>query len=352
MRRTVRGVWRGAGLTLAAALLTGTLPAQAASGASQSAGPPAGGMVLDRVVAVVNDEAVTLSEIQEEGQPVVRRIFQDFLGEERERRLEDAQKRLLDDLIDRRLMSQVAKREGMLPSAAEIAGAIEELKRNNNAVDDAQFRTLLKAEGLTLEQVRRTVEERLAIGRLLARQIRSTIILSEDELVQSYQSHQEKYKREPLAEIRHILIPVPPGTDDAATRARAEEARAKIQAGADFAEVARQYADSASATSSGEPMTVHRGELAPEIEAAAFGQPAGGVSPLVRTESGWHIIKVERVQTEPVASYAEVRDSIRDQLFQEKFEAKRKDWLASLRARAFIQVLVQPEDLGVEAKKP
>ena len=137
MRRTVRGVWRGAGLTLAAALLTGTLPAGAASGASQSAAPPAGGMVLDRVVAVVNDEAVTLSEIQEEGQPVVRRIFQDFVGEERERRLEDAQKRLLDDLIDRRLMSQVAKREGMLPSAAEIAGAIEELKRNNNATDDA-----------------------------------------------------------------------------------------------------------------------------------------------------------------------------------------------------------------------
>ncbi|MBI1999760.1 MAG: peptidylprolyl isomerase [candidate division NC10 bacterium] len=299
----MRGVWRGAGLTLAAALLTGTLPAGTASGASQPAGPPAGGMVLDRVVAVVNDEAVTLSEIQEEGQPVVRRIFQDFVGEERDRRLEEA-------------------------------------------------RALLRAEGLTLEQVRRNVEERLAIGRLLARQIRSAIILNEDELVQSYQSNPDKYKREPSAEIRHILIPIPPGGDEAAARARAEEARAKIQAGADFAEVARQYADGAPGTAGGEPMTVHRGELAPEIEAAAFGQPAGGVSPLVRTESGWHIIKVDRVQAEPVAPYAEVREAIRDQLFQEKFEAKRKDWLASLRARAFIQVLVRAEDLGVEAKKP
>lgn len=347
----MRGVWRGAGRTLAPAVLAVTLLARMASGASQSAGSPAGGMVLDRVVAVVNDEAVTLSEIQEEGQPVVRRIFQDFVGEERERRLEEAQKRLLDDLIDRRLMYQVAKREGMLPSAAEIAGAIEELKRNNNATDDAQFRALLKAEGLTLEQVRRSVEERLAIGRLLARQIRSTIILSEDELVRYYQSQQEKYKREPSAEIRHILIPVPPGGDEAA-RARAEEARAKIQAGADFAEVARQYADSASGASSAEPITVHRGELAPEIEAAAFSLPTGGVSPLVRTGAGWHVIKVERVQTEAVAPYAEVRESIRDQLFQERFEAKRKEWLASLRSRAFIQVLVRAEDLGTEPKKP
>jgi peptidyl-prolyl cis-trans isomerase SurA len=309
-------------------------------------------MVLDRVVAVVNDEALTLSEIQEEGQPVVRKIFQDFVGPERERRLEEAQKRLLDDLIDRRLIFQVAKREGILPSAAEIAGAIEELKRNNKVTDDTQFRALLKAEGLTLEQIRRNVGERLAIGRLLARQIRSTIILNEDELVQYYQSHQEKYKREPLAEIRHILIPVPPGADEAAVRARSEEARAKIQGGADFARIAEQYAGTSTGEQGAEAMTVHRGDMAPEIEAAAFSLPPGGVSPLIRTPAGWHILRVERVQTEPVAPYAEVRESIRDQLFQEKFEAKRKEWLASLRTRAFIQVLVQAADLQLESGKP
>jgi len=346
---------RGIGLALVLMLLTVPALAQTtagAEGAGQSGGP-SGGMVLDRVVAVVNDEALTLSEIQEEGQPVVRKIFQDFVGPERERRLEEAGKKLLDDLIDRRLMYQVAKREGTLPSEAEVNGAIDELKKNNKVTDDAQFRAMLKAEGLTLEQIRRSIGERLAIGRLLAREIRSTIILNEDELVKYYQSNQEKFQRTPQAEIRHILFPVPvtPGADEAAIRARAEEAGAKIQAGADFAKIGEQYSPSSGA-SGGEVITVHRGELAPEIEAPAFSLPAGGVSPLIRTESGYHLIKVERVQTESVAPYTEVRDSIRDQLFQEKFEAKRKNWLTDLRSKAFIQVLMQPGDLRVQSAKP
>lgn len=350
----MRGAERGIGLALVLSLLTAPALAQTTAGAegpSQSRGP-SGGMVLDRVVAVVNDEALTLSEIQEEGQPVVRKIFQDFVGPERDRRLEEAEKKLLDDLIDRRLMYQVAKREGTLPSEAEVSGAIEELKKNNNVTDDAQFRTMLKAEGLTLEQIRRSIGERLAIGRLLARQIRSSIIINEDELVKYYQSNQEKFQRTPQAEIRHILFPVTPGAEEAAVRARAEEARAKIQAGADFAAVGRQYSDPSSGASGDEVITVHRGDLAPEIEAAAFGLPAGGVSPPIRTESGYHLIKVERVQTESVASFAEARESIRDQLFQEKFEVKRKDWLAGLRSKAFIQMLIQPGDLQAQIAKP
>ena len=169
-------------------LILPAVPALAQRGATPSgaskepAGPPTG-MVLDRVVAVVNDEALTLSEIQEEGQPVVRKIFQDFVGQERERQLEEAEKQLMDDLIDRRLMYQVAKREGTLPSEAEVNGAIDDLKKHNNVTDDAQFRTMLKAEGLTLEQVRRNIGERLAIARLMGRQIRSSIILPEEEPV-------------------------------------------------------------------------------------------------------------------------------------------------------------------------
>jgi peptidyl-prolyl cis-trans isomerase SurA len=342
---------RGRGLVLALlGVILGVVPAVAEAPApSASRGQP-GDMLLDRVVAVVNEEAVTLSEIQEEGQPVVRKIFQDFIGPERDRRLEEAEKRLMEDLIDRRLMIQIAKREGMLPSAAEVNSAIEELKRNNNATDDAQFRALLKAEGLTVEQVRRNIGERLAIGRLLARQVRSTIIIGEDELTKFYEANREKFKRNPRAEIRYIVFPVPSGGEDAPVRARAEEARARIVAGEDFARVGQQVASSGEGQG-GDLMTVHRGELAPEIEAAAFGTPAGGVSPLIRTAAGWYVIKVERVQADSVMSFAEARDGIRDQLFQERFEAKRKEWLANLRAKSHIQILTQTSTLRTEARQ-
>jgi peptidyl-prolyl cis-trans isomerase SurA len=296
------------------------------------------------VVASVNDEAITLSEVQEEGQPVIRKIFQDFVGPERERRVEEAQQRLMDDLIDRRMMYQVAKQDGLTPSPAEVQGAIDELKRNNNATDEAQFRALLKAEGLTVEQIRRSIAERLAIGRLLIRQIRSSIILSEDELLKTYQENKQKYQREPSAEIEHILFPIDPGQDEASAQARAVEALAKIRGGADFAQVGKEVASTPGRGQS-DQLTVHRGELTPEIEAVAFGLSPGGVSEPIRTAAGIHLIKVLRAQTEPFTPFAEVRDQIREQLFEEKFEVKRKDWLAALRARASIHVFVKEGEI-------
>jgi parvulin-like peptidyl-prolyl isomerase len=338
----LKGLGLAFGLVLALCALVAPAVAQSASVAPT--GAPAREMVLDRVVASVNDEAITLSEVQEEGQPVIRKIFQDFVGPERERRVEEAQQRLMDDLIDRRMMYQVAKQDGLTPSPAEIEGAIDELKRNNNATDEAQFRALLKAEGLTVEQIRRSIAERLAIGRVLIRQIRSSIILSEDELLKTYQENKQKYQREPSAEIEHILFPIDPGQDEAAARARAEEALAKIRGGADFAQVGKEVA-SAPGSGQSDQLTVRRGELAPEIEAAAFGLSPGEVSEPIRTAGGFHLIKVLRVQAEPFIPFAEVRDQIREQLFQEKFEAKRKDWLAALRARSSIHVFVKEGDI-------
>ena len=115
--------------------------------------------------------------------------------------------------------------------------------------------------------------------------------------------------------------------------------------------MAEQYSDSPTKDKGGEVGTIHKGDLAPEIEAVAFSLPVGGVSDPIRTSAGWNLIQVERVRTETMAPFAEVRDSIRDVLFQEKFEAKRKEWLAGLRAKAFIQVIMEAGALKTELQK-
>jgi len=349
-----RGLTAGAGALLLLGLVGQPGPAAAQSAPSAppsaptappsapTAAPSAGdaegrGIVLDRVVAVVNEEALTLSEVQEDGQPVIRKIVQDYLGSERERRVVEAEKKILDDLIDRRLMLQVAKREGTIPSPAEVKTAIEELKKNNNVATDEAFRALLRSEGLTFEQVQRSVTERLAIGRMLARQVRSSIIVEEDELKRYYATHEDEFRREPQAEIRHILIPSRPGEDEAAGQARAEAVLAKLRAGADFDAVAREVSGGGAGA---ERMTVKRGELAPAIESVAFGLAPGDFSSPIRTESGWHLIRVDRRRVEPVAPYAEVRDAVREKVFEEKFQVKRKEWLVRMRAQSYIQIVM------------
>jgi peptidyl-prolyl cis-trans isomerase SurA len=335
------GVWLvGA---LAAVLLAAPVGAQ-----RTAATPEDRTIVLDKVVASVNDEAVTLSEVQEEGQPVIRKIHQQFIGEERDRQVELAQRQLIEELIDRRLMLQAARREGVLPSPAEVQASIDELKRSNNITDDAQFRAALKAEGLTLEQVRRSITERLAIGRLLSRQVRSGILVSEEELRAYHAAHPEKYQRKPEAEIGLVFVALGPDRTDQQARARAEEALARLRDGVPFAEVARQYSDSPTRDRGGSLGVVHRGDLAPEIEQQAFGLPAGSVSAPVRTDAGWNIIKVERAQLETQVPFAEVREAVREEVFNRKYEVKREEWMAAMRARASIHVMVE----NPESAKP
>jgi parvulin-like peptidyl-prolyl isomerase len=200
---------------------------------------------------------------------VIRKIFQDFVGAERERRVDEAEQRLVKDLIDRRLLYQVAKKEGMLPSKAEVDAALEELRRNNNAADEAQFRALLKAEGVTMEQVRRTVSERIAIGRLLARQIQSAIILSEDiAKLPEPQTSFEEFRKPSISPVA--------GADKDKRRSGGGSKR-RHESAMRLRRDDKQYATT---LGRGRSLTVHRGELAPEIEAAAFNLPGGVSEPL------------------------------------------------------------------------
>ena len=121
-------------------------------------------------------------------------------------------------------------------------------------------------------------------------------------------------------------------------RAKAEEALAKLRAGADFAEVARAYSDGPTAQTGGTLGTLHRGELAPELETAAFTTPVGEVSGIIQTNTGLNIIQVEARKLEPVAPLDEVRDKIKEAILDQKYDAKYKEWVEELKRKAAIQV--------------
>lgn len=310
-----------------------------------AAGPTtAGAVVLDRIVAIVNDEVITLSEVQEEGQPHLRKIVEEFVGREQETRLNRAQQDLLEQLIDRRVQYQAAKKENLIPSAAEVNAALEELKRQNAITSDAEFRESLARERLTVEQVRRGIEERLAIGRMVNRQIRPGILVADEEIENYYATNRSKFERTPGVRIRHILFSTPPdATAEARAEARkaAEEALGRLRGGADFAAVAQPHA-AGSPSAGGEMGWLKRGELAPELEGPAYSLPVGGVSDVIETGAGFHIIKVDERQAEPVAPLADVRDQIREILLDEKMRSRVREWTQELRRKARIEIKWQP----------
>lgn len=299
------------------------------------------GMILDRVVAVVNDDVITLTEVQEEGLQSIRKIMQETLGLERERRLRGTERQILDDLILRKLQLQEAKKEKIEATPAEVQSAIEELKKRNGFTSDEELKAALSSELLSEEQFRKGIAEQVALTKLVARQVRSKVVVLDEEVRQYYDQHREQFRDILQVKIRHLLVAVPeqPTRDDVLrAKGRLEEAQALIKLGATFSTVAKQYAEGPLASSDGEVWTMKRDELAPELERMALTLPIGQVSDIIANPAGLHLIQVEERLPGEILSFDQVKERVRTSLAEQKAEAKFKEWIQNLKAKANVEM--------------
>ncbi len=300
-----------------------------------------GGVIFDRVVAVVNEDVITLTEVQEEGLQTIRKIVQETLGEERERRLRATERQILDELIVRKLQLQEAKKEKIEATASEVRSAIDELKRRNGLSSDEELKAVMARELLSEEQFRKGIADQVALTKLVARQVRSKVVVLDEEARGHYDQHQEQFRDIPQVKIRHLLVPVQPQpTREEMVRAknRIDEAQALVKLGAKFSTVAKQYSEGPLASSSGEIWSMRRGELASELEQMALILPIGQVSGIIVTPAGFHLIQVEERVAGQLLSFDQVKEQVRNILLDQKTEAKFKEWIQSLKAKASIEM--------------
>lgn len=321
MRRRIRAL--GLGAVAAPALLLGHASA----------------VTVERVVAVVNEEVITLTELQEEGRAAAARLV--AAGEGPAPPAPTAPERqILEELIERRLLLQEVAREAIRVEPAEVTAALEELKAQNALPDDAALEAALRRERLTPPQFRQRLQHQLAIGKLLARKVRGSIILTDAELETHYRTHPQEFALTGQVQLRHLLVAVPKAGDpeaEAAAASRTSEALAALMAGTPFAAVATRYSDAPTAAQGGELGILRQGELAPELERVAFALLPGEMSTPIRTAAGYNILLVEAKEA-PILSFAQARDRIRDRLFRQKVQKRYQDYLAELRQKAYIEV--------------
>jgi peptidyl-prolyl cis-trans isomerase SurA len=304
------------------------------------------GFLIDRVVAVVNDEVITLSELQEEGKPLIQRIREELEGEAQTSQMEITQRQVLQAMIFRRLQLQEAKKEGIVVDEDDVTSSIELIKERNRYTNDAEFAEALAKSDLTLEEFRGKVYEQIMVERLLAKHVRTSVVVSEDEITEYYQAHLDDFDQSPSVRIRHILIRFsedPSPEDVARARARAAEALAKLRNGAQFAEVAAQYSDGAAAQEGGDLGVIRQGEFDPTLERVAFSLEPGKVSDVIQTAAGLNIIRVEERTTGDVP-IDKVRAQVRQRLYQEKLKQRMDAYFAELTQKAYIDVRLDTPD--------
>ncbi|MBM4331916.1 MAG: hypothetical protein FJ117_11980 [Deltaproteobacteria bacterium] len=297
------------------------------------------GQVVDRIAAVVNNEIITLSEMEEAGARFFHQVKESSIPSEREEKLRRARAEILNQLIENKLLDQEIKKRKVEVSEREVDAAIDDiLKQNRMTMNDLKM--ALAKEGTSYSVYRSHIRDDLGKMRLINRDIKSKIVLNEEDLRKFYQENIKEYTDPLEVKVQQIFLPIPQETAEEKIRAIHKEAESlltRARQGEDFAQLARDHSRSPEASAGGVLGFFKHKELLPELEEAAFKLKVGEISDLVRRPQGFHILRVlDRKGGEP-KPFAEVQNRIREAKMQEEVEKKFKDWMQSLRAKAYVE---------------
>ncbi len=292
------------------------------------AGPHAnanGSVVVDRVVAIVNGDIITMSDLQRE----------EMLRKKSGTIDEHA---LLEDMIDRKLQMAAAKRAGMDVTDKELADALADIMKRNS-MDSPQFEAALSKEGLTLDQYKTELREQMTLSRMFNKYVRSGIAVDEAELKAYYETNRKTFTLPEEVRVRQIYFPLP----DSATPAQTAEVKARAQAvyeqartGRDFIRLVRENSAGTSSAQDGDLGFTQREHMMPEIAEATRTLKPGEIAGPLLCAGGFHIIRLEEVRT-PVKPFEKVKDEIMNTLYQQKVENTYRSWLQTLRSDSTIE---------------
>lgn len=292
-----------------------------------------GAKIIDKIVAIVNGEIITLSELEHyPSKP------QD--GSKPSLNPWEEKAKILDRLIEEKLIDQQCKKRAIRVSSRDIEEAIEDVKRRN-AITDEQLKKALMADGLSWEDYRQELKRQIMRGKLISRVVREDFSLDDEALKGFYIQHIERFKEPDQIRVSHILIMIPQDADDLLAEALLHKGGIildRLRRGEDLGELARLYSDDASAKNGGDLGFFKRGELLPELDRIIFNMQPGELSGLVRTKVGFHIIKVTEKKEGQVIPFEEVMEKVKDQYIEEESQRRFKGWLQKVKAKSFIEV--------------
>ncbi len=292
--------------------------------------------LLDRVVATVNDEVITWSELRRaiELEGIGSRRF-GMTGEENEKKIEEIEKLFLNELIDIKLQLQEARELRLNVSDSETGEAINEIKKKYNLTDEALINSL-KAEGFTLKEYRTRFAEQILLSKVVNFEVKPKIFISDKEIKEYYEVNKKKYSKGEKVGIRQIFFSAP--ADDSlktAIEAKAEDMIKRIKNGEDFAKLAQEFSEDESKKFGGDLGYISRGAVLKELEDVAFALKTGEVSEPFWSPAGLHIIKLE--DRTGGSSLEDVREDVKNVLFEKAFKIKYDEWIKKLREKAYIE---------------
>ena len=295
-----------------------------------------GAKVVNKTVATVDGEVILMSEYERRAKPVIEEYEKVLTGPDKEIKIKELKEKILEQMIDEKILIHEAKRKKTRVNKKEIQDGIEEIRKRFGT--EEEYNQELARQGLSEEKFREQVKEQLMVIKLIDQEVKAKVVSPTDSEIEDFYKQNEAEMVEPeQVRARHILIKVDENTDKKKALKRIRDILKEVKKGkTSFAELAKKYSEGPTAPRGGDLGFFIRGQMVRKFEEAAFALKVGEISNVVETEYGYHIIQCIEKKASEKKSLEEIREYLRNFIFQKRMEERYEKWLRTLRDKASI----------------
>jgi peptidyl-prolyl cis-trans isomerase SurA len=305
------------------------------AGAGLGSPPEAEAAVVERVVAIVGERAILLSDLRERARPFLVRVYSEVPpGAQRAAAISELYKQLVERMVDEELQQRAANRARIVVAAQEVDQALARVAAQNGMPVE-QLVAEARRTGLTEQQYRNEIRRQVLEAKLMNLRLQGRIRITEQDLRAAYRDLVMQERRRLAFRLAWVTI------DTARTNASelAERIAEQAQAGADFAELARRYSSDADTRKVGGLLPTQKpGSLPASLDRAALGLDVGEVSSPLRLGSHFVVLKLVERQQSQLPDFEEARSELGERVYLEKMTKARQHWLDGLRRRTHVEV--------------
>ena len=298
--------------------------------------------LVDRIVAVVNNDVITLYDVNRAFRPFEENIKAlDYPPEKERQTLFQVRKDILDHLVNSKLADQEIKRYQITVSKDEIDNMIERFKESRSLTDE-QFREGLGKQGITIEEYRKEVKEQILRAKLVNREVKAKIVITDEDIKAFYESNPEKYAGDKKYHLWNIFVRVSAGgesSDQSTAQSSMSAILAKLKEGYPFENLVNDLVNSSSEAQGSDLGMFRLEELSNQLQKKVKNMKTGDFSDVLNTDFGYQIIYVQKIVETPAKPIEAVESEIHELLYSEFVDDRYDEWLGELRERSHIKVI-------------
>ena len=285
-----------------------------------------GATMVDRIVAVVNGDIITLYELNQEVQSALATMEADSINQAQ---IESIRPKVLQSMVNDILLKQEAERFEISVSDTEVDNRIDQVRQQRN-LSQEDFQRLLDKQGMTLTEYKERIREEIKKNRVLSSMVRQKVVVTEKEMQDYYQANQSSFTESKRVHLRLMLV------ED---KQQLMDLRQRIRAGdISFPQAAQEYSKGPGADQGGDLGRMKWKDLRQNWKEALRNVGPGEMSGIFSLQGQYALLYVQDMTSGVSRSLDEVRDQIRDTIYAQKLEDRYQEYMQSLRAKAVVDV--------------